>query len=185
MLHRTYIVQIAGVREQGSVVPCDIMVEDLVGSQLLPVASAAFYGAPNVTPAPVAWVNACGDNAYYEIRGRKLRLEHRTAAGAAAGFVPRFNLGWRLSVYPLASAHGDAANLLLPIVSLSASLINTPGDANVITEPAAFPDPTYGPCIRVNANSSAIGVSTAPRLYAVHLGVNERKDEDFCHIGGP
>ena len=187
MLSRTYIVKIAGTALQVPIAPCDIMVEGVVGTQALPVGNSAFYGAANVTAAPADWIAACGSNAYYEIRGRTLRIEKRAAVLAAGGFVPRFNLGWKLSVHPLIAVGPDACNLLLPIVSLSASLIGTPGNAVVMPEPSTFDDPAYGPCIRINANTSpgAFGVDTTPRIYAVHLNVFERKDEDFCNVGGP
>src|SRR5512137_2108421 len=185
MLSRTYIVKIAGEAQQVTIAPCDIMVEGVVGTQALPVGSAAFYGAPNVTAAPTTWVAVCHSNAYYEIRGRTLRIEKRAAVGAAGGFIPRFNLGWKLAVHPIAAAGTDACNLLLPIVSLSASLIGTPGNAAVMNEPTAFADPAYGPCIRIDANTSpaALGANTTPRIYAVYLDVFERRDESFSNIG--
>jgi len=179
MINRTYICKL-----DSSIATLDIMVRDLAGTQALPVASAAAYGAANVTAAPADWIALCLTGAYYEVRGRTLRLEQLAAAGAAAGFVPRTRLGWDISVYPIVHAALNGNSGLLPTIGLSASLAAEFGDAAVITEPTVFPDPTYGPVIRLITTDDLIE-QDRPRICVVHLSLPERKDEDFSNIGGP
>jgi hypothetical protein len=170
MIHREYVVQFINVGSS-YFPPCDIMVE-VPGLQSKPVASASAYGAGNVTPASTDWATACGANAYYELRGRPLRVPVKSGA---VGFTPRFQLGYHISTVPIHRTGEDAAIITFPRVALSASLAATPGDANVIQNVPALADPTYGPIIRLSVPS---GDSSAAKLYLVSLDVFEDTDED-------
>jgi hypothetical protein len=188
MIHRAYVVQLDQGNGQ-SYPPCDIIVS-LPGTPAAPVTNPAVFppGTP-LTPAPSAWVAACTQAhavtaVYYEIRGRALRIEKTFGQ---AGFVPRTNLGFHLSVCTLSAASGgqfNAANSL-PMLSLSASLAVGPGAAAVFSGGSgygpALADPSYGPVIRV-WNSSILH-SEADPIFLVNLAIAENKDEDFQALG--
>lgn len=167
--HRTYIVKMP--TSQGSTSLLDIIVEGPVGSASAPVAGAGVAG-PKTAP-PAGWVGEA-DGAYYEWRGRTLRIPVRFAAGAAGGFVPRFRLGWKLAVYKLGDP--DIFGAALDIF-YSQSLLGAALPTAFAGAAAVIPDPTYGPVIRLRWGLPPNGGVT-PVYFAVHLDVFEAKDED-------
>jgi hypothetical protein len=191
MINRTYVVKLPSNQRQANYV--DICVQATMGTRLAPVADPTTY--PGATPPPGAgpgtnWIAACGNAAYYEVRGRTLRLDHLRGEGAAAGFVQRTNLGFHLSVAP----YGDWSNMwffaLLAGAQLSQSLLEYVGGdtcgAGAI--PATnLADPGYDtpqPVIRIYSLNEFSSLENGG-LVLVNFDVMERKDEDFCHIGSP
>lgn len=154
MIHRTYIVLMP---ESGNL---DILVDGPVGSRTAPVGSTA-------TPAPSGW-NGGASGRFYEQLGRTLRFE---LLSGATGFVPRANLGFRLSVTRLMP---QAVAADVPAAVLSASLV-TLGDGTDITV-TALADPSYGgrarPVIRLIG-----GGTIASGVFLVDFGIVEPKDE--------
>jgi hypothetical protein len=144
MIARTYYVVMPAAVGEATPGDLDIVVE-LPGTQAAPVATGN---------APAGWVGATGS--YYEIRARPLRLP---VVVGDAGFVPRLNLGWSLSVMPYAAGAGVPHQLS---ASLQSSL-----DATALT------DPSYGPVIRLKGS-----VETGEQQLVVNLLVMEQKDED-------
>lgn len=183
MIHRTYIVKLSSEDIRGFL-GLDIVVA-VPGTRLLPVADPGSYGAGNVTAPPAGWVAANGpDAAYYEIRGRALRLEQ---VAGQAGFTPRLNLGFHLSVTALNDAAGNAGQFggvnQVPYVTLSESLAPPPG-ANAAIWGAyvnPLPDPAYGPVIRL-WNAISLHSEASP-IYLVDFRIAENKDEDFNTLG--
>lgn len=178
MINRTYVVSLPTT--QRTIPPfVDICVRATMGTRTLPVANPVTYGAANVTPPPLNWTVACGDAAYYELRGRVLPLEHLFAAGVAGGFTQKLNLGFILSV----TLYGNW-QLPTPTVQFSQSLLAAVGGDTGGAVPATnLADPVYGvaqPVIRVYSPTNALqGLVTI-----INFSVAERKDEDFSQVGG-
>ena len=130
------------------------------------------------------------DGFYLEWRNRPLRVPQKAllvGGGANPAFVPRFRLGYQLSVV----AH-DLNAPTLPALFLSASLVgpvvfNQAGAVTAGGDPwggaAGLPDLVdaaghHVPIIRVqNVAGSAAG------LFRIYLGINEAKDEDRNDTG--
>lgn len=168
MIIRTYVVQMpAG---SGSNQPVDIIVEGYPGTQDDPISIA------NGT-APSGW-NANGNAAYYELLGRPLRLPNALDNGASQ-YVPRFHLGWNLTVTLMSNSAVPVPPP--PSVQYSASLIQnlTSGDAGPSVTVPTFADPTYGPSIRLTNGSGGDG----GQVYLVTLMVVEPKDIDRTPTG--
>jgi hypothetical protein len=189
MIHRTYIVGLStGVgTQQGDAYPnLDIAVR-VPGSRAAPVLDPVLLPAVTpYTPPPNGWAGGAiinGYGWYYEIRSRALRFE---ALAGAAGFTPRTNLGFHLSICGLQD-FGDLAlnGNLLPTLSLSASLAPPiVANTNLSTAYAvAFPDPSYGPVIRVHNLLSLHVAETPNSVYLVNFMLAENKDEDFSTLG--
>lgn len=187
MIHRTYFVYLPGTQRTAPNY-VDICVRATMGTRALPVASVATYGAANVTAPPTGWVIACGDAAYYEVRGRSLPFDHLFVAGAAGGFVQRLNLGFELTVTPYGDWH-SVIDFAPPSVQLSQSLLAAVGgDALPVIPANNLADPTYGvpqPVIRVYAPRDGEGDPVLDVLLLVCLKVSEKKDEDFTPFGAP
>jgi hypothetical protein len=185
MINRTYIVNVP-VAQRAQPDYVDICVRATMGTRLLPVADPATFGAANVTAPPSGWVAACNVAAYYEVRGRTLRLEHLFGEGAAAGFTQRTNLGFQLTVTP----YGDHRAATSPPggAILSQSLLaHAGGDAGTAIPATDLVDPVYGvaqPVIRLYV-PKAMAAATDVGLFVVSLDIFERKDDDFDNVGGP
>lgn len=152
MIARTYYVTMPAA--VGEAAPGDIdIVLELPGTQANPVDS---------TNAPAGWVGDTGS--YYEIRGRVVRLP---VVVGDAGFVPRLNLGWSISV----ATYNDVG--AAPAYALSASL-----QASLNAAPLA--DPAYGPVLRLIGR-----VDTAELQVVVNLLIMEAKDEDRANNVSP
>ena len=109
---------------------------------------------------------AAADGAYYEWRGRPIVLPN--PAGDSS-FVPRFRLGFEVSVSP----YGNAMSSDLPAVQLSASLASVSStDAGPTISVPAFADPVAGPAIRLVG-----GVRHAGKVFIVSVQIPEAKDE--------
>jgi hypothetical protein len=178
MINRTYIVKTPSTRATF----VDICVRATMGTRLAPVADPATY--VHATPAPSGWAAACGDAAYYEIRGRTLRLEHLFAEGAVGGFTPRVALGFNLSVVP----YGVTAGVTSAVsgVQLSQSLLAAVGgDVDTAIAAANLADPAYGPVIRLSIPLVGYGNPQVAALYVVSFSVAERKDDDYDNLGSP
>lgn len=190
MIHRTYFVNIP-TAQRSARATIDICVRATMGTRLLPVADPALYGAGNVTVPPAGWETACGGAAYYELRGRTLRVEQLATAGQAAGYVQRANLGFALSVTPYGGSWlAGAGDRILPCsAQLSASLLeHVGGDVGGAIPATDLADPVYGgiaqPVIRIFAPWDEGGVQVTG-LLVVNFDIAERKDEDYDNIGGP
>lgn len=145
MISRQYIVKMPN---EVSTNPIDILVQNNPGSQAAPVVAG-------------------GDGAYYEWRGRPLRIPNPSGS---AGYVQRFRLGFLVSVTQYLNAVGTG----LPGVQLSASLAKLSStDAGPTISVPAFADPAGGPSIRLIG-----GAATAGGVYMVMIQVAEPKDED-------
>jgi hypothetical protein len=176
MINRTYIVK----TPTGQALFTDICLRSLMGTRLAPVADPLTY--PGSTPPPAGWVAACGDGAYYEVRGRALPFDHIFAEGTAGGFTQRLNLGFHLSIVPCRSVAGITS--AITNVLLSQSLLSAVGgDTGGAIVTASLPDQAYGPVIRVyNPIATPAPVSG---LYMVSLSIAERKDDDYDNTGSP
>jgi hypothetical protein len=154
MISRTYVVQMPGGGEAGH--QLDILVQDDPGTQSDPVVLSS--------------------GAYYEVRGRALRIPVLAAAGASAGFVPRLQLGFSISVTPI----GDTVTSI-PAVQLSASLASL---ASTDTGPTiaipAFADPNGQPAIRLTSDTDSDA-----GFFVVSLLISEQKDEDRDGAAAP
>jgi hypothetical protein len=185
MINRTYFVNVpAGQRTQPDYI--DICVQATMGTRLLPVANPVTFGAANVTAPPNGWAAACGDAAYYEVRGRPLRLEHLFGEGVAAGYTQRTNLGFHLTVTPYGDHRGVAVGPGGAILSQSL-LAHAGGDVGTAIPATDLADPVYGvaqPVIRIYVPKSE-GAAVDTGLFVVSLDVMERKDDDISNIGGP
>jgi hypothetical protein len=153
MICRTYVVKMP---TSSSSTPLDILVQDSPGTQDAPI--------------------VVGDAAYYEWRGRPVRIPVESggappsAAAITAGFVPRFRLGCLVSLTPIRT--GIASDL--PGMQLSSSLASLAStDGGPVINIPAFADPAGGPAIRLTG-----GVGTAGGYYLVALRIPEAKDED-------
>ena len=179
MIYRTYVVKTPDTDPF-----IDICVAATMGTQAKPVASPGLYPPGTVTPPPAGWVSPPGagnsSGAYYELRGRSLRLEARAGQ---TGFTPRANLGFQLVVTPYGAQTLPFTMALTNGVQLSASLLAAlGGDSGAVIPLAAFPDPSYGPVIRLFTPTSENSRLGNP-LCLVHFSVAENKDEDFQTLG--
>jgi hypothetical protein len=162
MINRTYV-----VKAPDSASYVDIVVDGYAGAPDAPVANPASYPGATLTPPPVGW--PVGTAAYYELLGRALPVQ----LAGTPGFVPRLNLGFAASLATLTSAGGNLLAVAPPAsLAFSESLADTFGDGTVIVG-LPFPDPAYGPVIRVN-----YGVLTAAsfELFLVSLQIYEPSD---------
>lgn len=152
MISRLYIVKMP---TEVSTNPVDILVETNPGSQGAPVVSGS-------------------DGAYYEWRGRPLSLPN--PASDPTTFIPRFRLGFEVSVTPYGTAMSEA----VPSVQLSASLASVSStDVGPTISVPAFPDPAGGAAIRlIGGVDGGTGVTTAGRVFMVSVQIPEAKDED-------
>ncbi len=125
---------------------------------------------PGSPSAPVLGGDTIVNGAYYEWRGRPIRLETLAADGATGGFVPRTRLGLKFSIVEITSGTAGA----LPGVQLSASLASLAStDAGPTINIPAFADPSGEPVIRLrNSADSAEG------FFMVSVEISEAKDED-------
>lgn len=120
---------------------------------------------PGTKTAPVV---AGGDGAYYELRGRPLRVPNPVGS---AGPVPRLRLGFSLSIVQVLAAVSGT----FPGAQLSASLAALAAGSTIPVP--TFTDPAGGPAIRLVGGT--IGeASTAGQIYIVSLLISEPKDED-------
>lgn len=185
MINRTYVMSVPGAqRTQPNFV--DICVQATMGTRLLPVADPVTFGAANVTTPPPGWVVACGAAAYYEVRGRTLRLEHLFGEGIAAGFTQRANLGFKLTVTPYGS-HLTATGPVGGAILSQSLLAHAGGDGGTAIQTTDLADPVYGiaqPVIRVYVPKTQ-GTATDTGLFLVSLDIAERKDDDYDNIGSP
>lgn len=187
MIYRTYVVSLPTAQRTAPNY-VDICVRATMGTRVLPVANPITYGAPNVTAPPAGWVAACGDAAYYEIRGRVVPCERLFAAGAAGGFTERTRLGFKLIVTPYGDWH-SLTGYSPPAAQLSQSLwAAVGGDTGGAVPATNLADPVYGiaqPVIRVFAPRNGEGGPATALLMLVHFDIAERKDEDYSPVGGP
>lgn len=154
MLSRQYVVQMP---DESPSTALDILVQSAPGSQDEPVTVA--------------------DAAYYEWRGRPLRLEVLAADGVAGGFVPRLRLGFLVTV----TQYGPGPGTGLPEVQLSESLAGdlSSTDAGPSITIPLFTDPNGEPAIRLNG-----GADTAGQQYLVSLLCPEAKEDNAPRGGG-
>jgi hypothetical protein len=179
MIHRAYVCKLAPLLQ--AYPNLDIVVE-VPGSWAAPVGLAANYppGTPLTAP-PAGW--NCGADWYYEVHARAMRIEQR--AGSAA-FTARTRLGGYLSIVPLEDFQGLAAIAgTIPPVSISASLAPNPiSNVSLGAEITAFPDPAYGPVIRLRNDIMLYGGEREGDVYfLVSVGLAENKDEDWANLG--
>jgi hypothetical protein len=191
MIHRTYVVKTPSGSINAFV---DVCVQAPMGTRLAPVTDPSVLppGTP-VTLPPTGWAGNFGDAAYYEIRGRTLRLERLAGAN---GFTQRTNLGFALVLTPYGAIdHSlDREFSLWNIsggVQLSQSLLAAVGDGLAIPT-TNLADPIYGsaqPVIRVFAPLTVTGDPLAQsegrsfQIYLVHFLIAENKDEDWSPLG--
>jgi hypothetical protein len=200
MINRTYVVKTPSSSRDAFI---DICVRATMGTRLAPVAHPGLFppGA-SITPPPADWAVACGDGAYYEIRGRTLCFEHLSGEGAVGGFTQRTNLGFILSVTPYGAPNLGAgiatltttlgANVISAIAHgtvLSASLLAAVGGDTAGAIPnTVLADPVYGvaqPVIRIFKPAEINTEGQVSQLYIVNLSIAERKDEDYDNTGSP
>lgn len=179
MILRTYVVKTPDTDPY-----IDICVAAPMGTQAKPVANPGLYAPGAVTSPPAGWVQPPGvgnsSGAYYELRGRSLRLEARAGQ---QGFTPRANLGFHLIVTPYGEQTVPPTTNFNNGVQLSASLLAAlGGDAGGVIPAATFADPSYGPVIRLFTLVS-INSRLGNPLCLVHFGIAENKDEDFQTLG--
>lgn len=156
MISRTYVVQMPD--GEGEASPLDILV----------------LNDPGTVDDPA--LGASG-GAYYELRGRPLRIPVLAAAGQANGFVPRLTLGFSIAVTPISTA----AVAAFPGVQLSASLIDLAStDSGPTIAVPAFPDPAGQPAIRLTGSAGTAGL-----VFTVCLLVSEATDEDRSGTAKP
>lgn len=181
MIRRTYVVSLPN-SQRTTPHFVDICVRSGMGTRLLPVANPITYGA-NVTAPPAGWVAACGDAAYYEIRGRVLPIERLFGVGAAGGFTERTRLGFKLVVTPY-SDWGAAAGYSPASAQLSQTLwAAVGGDIGGAVPATNLADPVYGPVIRVF--TPQIGETLInSMLLLIHFDIAQQKDEDLT-LGSP
>lgn len=153
--HRTYIV----LTPAAATAAIDICVQGPVGTKSAPV-SAAVGG----TSPPAGWNGGAG--AYYEWRGRTLRLE--TLAGATA-FAPRARLGFHVSIAPIAAA----VRSFVPGIQLSQSLVQNLDGGSIIAAPD-IADPSYGPVIRLTNSADVENM-----VWVVNFSIFEPSDDAF------
>jgi len=190
MINRTYVVKTPSASRAGYV---DICVQAAMGTRTAPVADPSFLppGSPITAPLP-GWATDCGDGAYYEIRGRTLRLEHLAVDGVSGGFTPRANLGFILTLTPYSSPILQDFGPISAVadgIQLSASLFGVVGgDAGGAIPTVVFNDPVYGssqPVVRVYAPVELNAEGPLSKIYIVNFSIMERNDEDYSSIGGP
>lgn len=154
MLSRLYVVQMPS---EVSTAPLDILVQSAPGSQDDPALP--------------------GDGAYYEWRGRPLRLESLAADGAAGGFVPRLRLGFEVTV----TRYAQGLVTDLPGVQLSESLVGdiSTTDAGPSINFPVLPDPNGEPVIRLIGDDA-----TSAGVFLVSLQCPEAKEDNAPRGGG-
>ncbi len=151
MITRTYVVQMP---EESPTAPLDILVESAPGSPDAPIVA---------------------DGIYYEWRGRPLRIPVLAAAGVSEGFVPRFRLGFTVTITPI------AATVIadLPGVQLSESLASLAStDSGPSLNIPTLADPGGEAAIRLTGSADTSGL-----FYLVMLMCPEAKDEDRSNTG--
>lgn len=166
MLQRTYVARLDNPLTPGTYAPLDILPCGPVGSKALPISAANGN-------APAGWAAACGLGSFYELRSRVIVA----ARSGTAGFVPRFALGWQITVTPYTTTAVEvvaAQPNYVPLVGLSASLVGSGSNALINAGLTGLADPAYGPTIRLFNN-----VNTAGGLYLVTLLVFDSQDEDI------
>lgn len=145
MINRQYIVKMP---TSVATNPIDILIQNNPGTQAAPVVAGT-------------------DGAYYEWRGRPLRIPNPSGT---AGFVPRFRLGFIIGLVRISTAIVTD----LPGVQLSASLASLSStDAGPTISVPAFADPAGGPAIRLIG-----GTNTAGGVFVLTLLVAQAKDDD-------
>lgn len=167
MIFRTYFVVMP--TNSGTMPNLDIPLRGPMGTLALPLSIANANG-------PTGWqvfgaVN--GDGSVGEVLGRAVPIAVLAAAGAAAGFVPRFRRGWQFSA--LAANSASDGCIVPPTVVYSATLLGT------VAAPfasAQIADPAYGPVIRL-LNAPDI----AGQTFICHLGVAQARDDDRQSTG--
>jgi hypothetical protein len=156
----------------------DIVVS-LPGSYAAPVGLVGNIPGATLTLPPANW--NCGANWYYEVRALALRVPNPVGSAAS---IPRTRLGGYLAIAPLVDS--VAPNPLfgsMPGLALSASLaLNPISQVALGNEIAAFPDPAYGPTIRVR-NDLFVYYAPTAMYYLISLGIAENKDEDWTNLG--
>lgn len=146
MISRQYVVKMPNEVATNTV---DILVQNNPGSQSAPVVAG-------------------GDGAYYEWRGRPLRIPNPSTT--AASYVQRFRLGFIVAITPISTAIVTD----LPGVQFSASLAKLSStDAGPTISVPAFADPAGGPAIRLTGDTG-----TAGKVFVVSVSLPEPKDED-------
>jgi hypothetical protein len=173
-----------GSREQNNYPPLDIVVA-VPGLPSAPVADATLYPPGSViTTPPAGWAAANLNGAYYEIRGRSLRLEQVVGQ---TGFAPRTRLGFHLSIAPWADGVVESVGAdyggLIPSIILSNSLSQVGINSLTLGSGAALVDPAYGPVIRINNDVLLHPGDRITPLWIVNLQIQETKDEDFTGSG--
>jgi hypothetical protein len=148
MISRTYLVLMP---DETPTTPLDILVES----------------DPGTPDAPVI----VGDAAYFEWRGRPLRIPVLAVDGTDEGFVPRLRLGFSLSILPWS----NSASAGLPSVQPSESLLGT---VTVGSGTPNLADPNDEAVIRLIGTAD-----TAGQYYIVSLMCPEAKDEDRSNTG--
>lgn len=137
----------------------------------IPVIGTAAWGAIGAASDPVA---AGADGFYAEWRNRPIRVPvlAGSAATPAAGFVPRFRLGFNFSIVQIIGT--GAANLMRVQFSRSlvGDVISTVGGA-VTPGDGTFQDPSSLPSIRITNTAAIQGLK-----FRLFLQVMEAKDED-------
>ena len=140
----------------------------------IPIEGTADWGAVGLTTGPVVTVGGGNDGFYVEQRNRRVQIPVKAGqvAVAAAGFVPRFRLGFNLCVVQLTGV--GAANLLA--IQCSRSLVGdvfstvasatTRGDGGLL-------DPSDAPVLRLLNTAAVQGLT-----FRVYLQIMEAKDED-------
>jgi hypothetical protein len=146
VISRQYVVLMPN---EESTTPIDILVQNNPGSQAAPVVAG-------------------GDGAYYEWRGRPLRIPNPSTV--AASYVQRFRLGFLVGLLRI----NNSIVTDLPGVQFSASLAKLSStDAGPTISVPAFADPAGGPSIRLIG-----GAGTAGGIFVLTLSLPEPKDED-------
>jgi hypothetical protein len=154
MITRTYVVKMP---EEVATTPLYILVTDDPGSQDAPVVAGT-------------------DGAYYEIRGRPLRIPVLASEGPSEGFVPRCRLGFLVSV----TAFNTSSPVVMPRAQLSESLtqnLSSTDSGPTISVPT-LADPSGSPAILMLGSTGTEG-----GVYLVTLMCPEAKDEDRSNTG--
>lgn len=157
-----------------------------VGRSIRPVGGATI--SPRVN-APPGWIGG-DDGWYYEWRGRPIRFEQRARLPNGSpnpAFVPRLRLGWKAVIMGLGEEpdEPEPADDLIWNVSASESLVGeiTIYDPAGMATPVTFPDPPYGPVLRVFSQTGQ-GVQQSG-LFVLHMDIFEQRDEDRNPTAGP
>lgn len=145
MISRQYVVKMPNEVPTN---PIDILVQNNPGTQAAPVVAG-------------------GDGAYYEWRGRPLRVPNPSSS---ASYVQRFRLGFSATLTPISTSIVTD----LPGVQFSASLakLSSTDSGPTISVPT-FADPAGGPAIRLTGDTG-----TGGKVFVLSLTLPEAKDED-------